>query len=94
MELREFSPTDGDLLRKIGRLRVRAWETETAKAAEMKIWLDEFDASARHWAVFHDGVPVASARLSVHTDMNVVPDAETYAGVFPEVPPAPMPISR
>ncbi|MHA3772566.1 GNAT family N-acetyltransferase [Verrucomicrobiota bacterium sgz303538] len=84
LQLLEFSPADQDLLDEVGRLRVRAWETEAPEAAEMSTWLDTFDADARHWVVLRDDVPVASARLSVHSQIGEVPDSESYAGLFPE----------
>ena len=90
MKLRDFAVLDETLLREIGRLRVAAWETETSRAAEMDIWLDEFDRSARHWVVFCEGMPVAAARLSVHASLAEVPDAESYADVFTQPPPAPI----
>jgi predicted GNAT family N-acyltransferase len=90
MELREFSGLDEDLLEKIGRLRVQAWRSETPGAADMETWLDEFDRSARHWAVFDHGVLVASARLTTHSALAEVPDAESYLGVFQEPPAAPI----
>jgi predicted GNAT family N-acyltransferase len=88
MEIREFSEIDPDLLQQIGRLRVQAWETETKKAAEMVSWVDQFDRVARHWVVFDNNQPVAAARLSIHQSLSEVPDAESYAGVFEEPPPA------
>jgi len=90
MEMREFTTLDEELLRQIGRLRVEAWETETARAAEMPTWLDEFDQTARHWVVFREGTPIAAARLSVHQSLTEVPDAESYAGVFAEPPEPPI----
>lgn len=90
MEVHEFSSLDADLLAKVGRLRVEAWETETARAAEQAVWVDEFDRVARHWVVFRDGVPVAAARLSLHDRLAEVPDSESYAGVFSVPPEAPI----
>jgi len=87
MELREFSHLDEDLLEQIGRLRVEAWKTEAPSAAGMETWLDEYDRSARHWAVFDGGVLLASARLTTHSTFAEVPDAESYLGVFREPPP-------
>jgi predicted GNAT family N-acyltransferase len=90
MELREFSPVSDGLLQKIGRLRVEAWKTETSQAAEMETWVDDFDPSARHWAVFENGVLLASARLTTHSSLAEVPDAESYLGVFRDPPAAPI----
>ncbi|MDB6151777.1 MAG: hypothetical protein JWL90_230 [Chthoniobacteraceae bacterium] len=90
MEIREFSEIPPDLLQQIGRLRVEAWETETARAAEMISWVDRFDHAARHWVVFAGTLPVAAARLSIHQALADVPDAESYAGVFPQTPTPPI----
>ena len=90
MELREFSHLDEDLLEKIGALRVEAWKAEAPSAAGMGTWLDEFDRSARHWAVFDHGILLASARLTTHGSLAEVPDAESYPGVFREPPAAPI----
>jgi len=90
MELREFGAVDDRLLAEIGRLRVRAWSTETAAAEAMGSWLDEFDGAAAHWVVFDGGKLVAAARLSIHLDLAKVPDAESYEGVFREPPVGPI----
>jgi len=90
MELREFSHLDEDLLEKIGALRVQAWKTEAPSAAGMGTWLDEFDRAARHWAVFDNGILLASARLTTHGGLAEVPDAESYQGMFREPPAAPV----
>ena len=82
MEACEFSPLDEGLLAKVGRLRIEAWETKTARAAEQSDWLDEFDRVALHWVVCRDGLPVAAARLSLHHELAEVPDSECYAGIF------------
>jgi GNAT superfamily N-acetyltransferase len=90
MEIRAFSTLDEGLLRQIGRLRVEAWQTETARAAEMPAWLDDIDQTARHWVVFLDGAPIAAARLTVHQSLADVPDAESYVGVFAASPEPPI----
>lgn len=89
MDVREFFNLDADLLAKVGRLRIEAWETETARAAEQAAWVDEFDRVAWHWVVFQNGSPVAAARLTLHCKVADAPDSESYAGVFcapPETP--------
>src|SRR5262245_56852563 len=86
----EINPHDRALLEKIGRLRVLAWSTVMPDAAtRTACWLDDFELAARHWCIFHDGEPVASARMSVHHRIEEVPDAVIYEGVFatPPVPP-------
>ena len=87
----EIDPHDRVLLEKIGRLRVLAWSTVMPDVAQKtESWLDEFELVARHWCIFHDGEPVAAARMSVHHRIEETPDAEVYDGVFAEPPPAPI----
>jgi len=84
----EIDPRDTVLLRRIGRLRVRAWATfRSGSRAPGGCWLDEFDLSARHWAFFDGDEPVAAARLSVHGQLSDLPDAPIFDGVF-QIPPA------
>ena len=90
MKVHEFSHLDEKLLAKVGRLRIEAWETETARAAEQVVWVDEFDREAWHWVVCRDGLPVAAARLSLHQELAEVPDSECYAGVFSSPPGTPI----
>lgn len=76
----EIDPNDRPLLEKIGRLRVMAWSTVMPDAGERSpCWLDEFELTARHWCIFHDGEPVASGRMSVHQRIEDVPDAAIHA---------------
>jgi SAM-dependent methyltransferase/GNAT superfamily N-acetyltransferase len=87
----EIDPRDRPLLEKIGRLRVLAWSTVMPDAARRaECWLDEFELQGRHWCIFHDGEPVAAARMSIHERLEDVPDAEVYAGVFPSPLPPPI----
>jgi GNAT superfamily N-acetyltransferase len=88
--LREVPTTDWAMIERIGELRVRAWRTEVPQAADMKTWLDEFDRIARHWAVFNGDNPVAAARLSVHSSLDGVPDAEVFVEFFREPLPTPI----
>ena len=90
MQVHEFSHLGEELLAKVGRLRIEAWETETARAAEQAVWVDEFDREAWHWVVCRDGLPVAAARLSLHRKLAEVPDSESYAGVFSSPPQPPI----
>jgi SAM-dependent methyltransferase/GNAT superfamily N-acetyltransferase len=87
----EIDPRDRPLLEKIGRLRVLAWSTEMPDAPERSAcWLDDFELAARHWCIFHEGDPVAAARMSVHQRIAEVPDAGVYEGVFAEPPAEPI----
>ncbi|VTR98538.1 GNAT family N-acetyltransferase [Tuwongella immobilis] len=82
--------TDLSLLPAIGRLRVRAWQTELSQPPTMESWLDDWDATARHWAFLLAGQPVAAARMTIHDSLETLPDAPVYAGIFPEPPPGPI----
>ena len=88
----EVDPHDRIVLEKIGRLRVLAWSTVIpATARKTNCWLDEFELAARHWCIFHEGEPIAAARMTIHDRLEDVPDAEIYAGVF--AVPLPTPIA-
>jgi hypothetical protein len=43
MKVYDFSHLDEELLAKVGRLRIEAWETKTARKTEQSDWVDEFD---------------------------------------------------
>ncbi len=65
-------------LEAIGRHRVAVWRAEGVLAPELAatgIWLDAFDAEARHWVVRDDaGGIVACARLTEHDVLLASPD--------------------
>ena len=90
LELREIAVSEWEIIERIGKLRVRAWRNDKPEMTEITHWLDDFDRTARHWAVVRDGEPLAAARLSVHACMEEVPDYEGYIGVFVTPPPAPI----
>jgi GNAT superfamily N-acetyltransferase len=90
LHLCEIPATDREMLEKIGRLRVRAWETFGGKVEGLVCWLDPFDEVARHWVVLSGEEPVAAARLSVHHTMAEVPDSEVFTPIFREPPPSPI----
>lgn len=88
----EIDPRDDRLLQEIGRLRVDAWATEVPDLpGKTDVWLDEYELSARHWGIFHDGRLIAAARLSVHDRLEDVPHAHVYQQAFDE--PLPLPIA-
>ena len=88
--VQEVTPPNAELLEQIGRLRVRAWATVVEEAAQMEVWLDEFDASARHWIVTVNGELAAAARMSVHNSIGEVPEAEIYLGLITDSLPKPI----
>ena len=90
MKVYEFSRLGENLLAKVGRLRIESWQTETARAAEQAVWVDEFDREAWHWVVCRDGLPVAAARLSLHRKLAEAPNSECYTGVFSSPPQPPI----
>ena len=80
-EIREV-PGDRDWLEPIGRLRVEVWRAEGAIDEERfrdGVWIDEFDAGARHWVVVDDaGKLVAAARLTLHARLADSPDGYVW----------------
>ena len=80
----EFSPDDPHMLSAIGKLRVKAWKARQPAFPDMAAWIDGFDHIARHWVILADGSPVAAARMTVHAVLSSVPNAEIFAGSFPE----------
>ena len=79
--------SDRHILDSVFALRVTAWRAKVEVPPEIIQWSDDFDATARHWAVLLEGKVVAAARLSVHAEITDVPDAEGYHGVVDLLPP-------
>ena len=67
---------DDSILDSIYALRVAAWRGKVEIAPHLTHWADEFDAAARHWVVWRGNQVVAAARLSLHSEIAEVPDAE------------------
>lgn len=88
--LRETLASDTARLQQIGRLRSRAWQTEASFTGNSDVWLDEYDASAMHFAFFDGEEPVAAARLTVHESVREIPHAEIQDHAFPSEPPLPV----
>jgi gamma-glutamylaminecyclotransferase len=81
LEIREVTG-ERDWLARIGRLRVEVWRSEgpidEARFRE-GVWVDEFDAKARHWVgVDGAGEVVAAARLSLHRRLAESPDGYVW----------------
>jgi GNAT superfamily N-acetyltransferase len=75
--------SDPAILSQIYRLRVEAWQARTSDFPTMDVWTDEFDVAGRHWVVLDGGVPVAAARLTIHSVLSEAPNAEIYRGLLP-----------
>ena len=90
LRLIEFSGADSQMLEFVGRLRVKAWTTELPAPPAMISWLDDFDLIGRHWAFLSDGVPIASARLTIHSSLGEVPAREDFLGLLPADLPLPV----
>ncbi|WP_337174204.1 GNAT family N-acetyltransferase [Paludisphaera sp.] len=90
LDLSEIRPADETMMNKIGMLRIRAWESFYPEIARLRIWLEDLDRSAMHWAILRDGEPVAAARMSIHETLDSVPDSESYRGAFREPLPSPI----
>ncbi len=51
---------------------------------------DEFDDTAMHWGIFDDDNLIASARLSVHRNINELPDRFLFSDIWDMELPAPI----
>lgn len=75
--------SDRDTLLQIQDLRRRAWSATGEVPdfiARQNILKDEHDVNGMHWAVFHEGRPIAAARMSIHTEVAASPDPEALDG--------------
>lgn len=71
-----------NLIKGIGSLRYDVWQRESdsfAKVFPLGMWLDPDDMEAKHFAVFCDGMIVAAARVTIHDNLNDIPDFPQYA---------------
>jgi hypothetical protein len=75
---RVTSPT-AELLKRIGRLRAAAWEDVSSPAAAFGGWIDAHDAHAVHWLAFHGEGLAAGARVCMHEEIEMLPDADLFA---------------
>jgi gamma-glutamylcyclotransferase (GGCT)/AIG2-like uncharacterized protein YtfP/predicted GNAT family N-acyltransferase len=77
-------------LERIGRLRVDVWRAEGAiDEARFRdgVWIDEFDARARHWIATDDaGQLVAAARLTQHPHLADSPDGYVWLDAGRKLP--------
>ncbi len=91
METREIDPVaDSKMLDAINDLRLRAWVPQVPVPLTVEDVIDEFEPTARHWAVFDGEHLIAAARLSIHQHLDDVPEAVCLSGVFVAPPPAPI----
>lgn len=83
VNIREIPSTNGghvDLkaLEAIGKFRLAIWQQETAVASDILaagVWLEDLDYRARHWIVTHRESLIGAARMSIHPQLQEVPDA-------------------
>jgi GNAT superfamily N-acetyltransferase len=84
------APADASTLEAIGRLRYRVWTDEGQIAAARfpgGVWLDRFDASARHWlACDARGRVIGAARMTVHQALADAPDGYVWTDAGRSVP--------
>ncbi|MCX6127338.1 MAG: GNAT family N-acetyltransferase [Proteobacteria bacterium] len=88
--LAEIMPTDTRMLHFISELRIRVWAERLPLFLKLESRLDKVDLWAHHWAYLDKtGLPVAAARLSIHSSLASVPDAESYPPFFQTLSPGP-----
>lgn len=88
LRLVEIRRDDISSLREIGALRARAWAERCPDIGRRGLWLDEFDAVGRHFAICSDRELIAAARVSFHATLTDVPDPEDFRDLAP--PPSPI----
>jgi GNAT superfamily N-acetyltransferase len=74
---------DASTLLQIQELRLLAWSSIGEVPdfiSGQNILTDEHDVHGQHWAVMHDGEPIASARMCVHDSASSMPDPEALDG--------------
>jgi hypothetical protein len=79
--------TDPSVLEEIYALRVIAWKGRGHIADTMTKWVDEFDSIALHFAVMEGAIPRAAARMTIHANIEEVPEAGVYTGLITDLPP-------
>ncbi|MBF0467220.1 MAG: GNAT family N-acetyltransferase [Nitrospirae bacterium] len=67
-----------------------AYKKKPGIKIDIKLWKDDCDKEARHWAVFNGNKLVAAARLSIHNCVESLPDKECYSDVFLQIPKFPI----
>jgi hypothetical protein len=82
--------TDFAQLEAIYRLQAPTWRARVTDFPSIDRWTDAFDDQGEHWAVSDGAMPVAAARLTIHSCLADVPNPEVYSGVLPFDQPAPI----
>ena len=70
--------SDRDLLTAVGALRLAAWAPIVGPNAASRFGVDEHDATAWHVVVFDDGALVAAGRLTIHLDLDGLPERTSF----------------
>lgn len=78
--------TERAVLDRIFRLRVDAWREHVAVPDGMVEWRDHHDEVGRHFAILCGDEPVAAARLTVHSSIEDLPEADAYRGILASNP--------
>lgn len=68
------------IVKAIGAFRYYIWQNEgyTPAKSDERIWLDKFDEKAVHWIVCQNASIIGSARLTIHKNLEDIPDAEDF----------------
>jgi GNAT superfamily N-acetyltransferase len=85
-----------DLLDQVWGLRVLAWQTQADVTVQAGGgWRDVHDDDAHHWVICTDDSAaadqvVAAIRMTLHLEIEGLPDADVYRGVLPSDFPVPV----
>jgi GNAT superfamily N-acetyltransferase len=77
--LRRVTSPAPSLLKRISRLRAAAWEDDSSHDLALRGWIDAHDAHATHWLAFHGDGLAAGARVCMHEEIEMLPDADLFA---------------
>jgi hypothetical protein len=69
---------DARALTAVRALRLEAWGRLLGPDAAARFDVDRHDAEAWHCLVHHEGVPVAAGRLTVHSDLDDLPESTSF----------------
>jgi GNAT superfamily N-acetyltransferase len=70
---------DADVLTVVGALRLEAWGRLLGPdAAAARFGVDHHDAGAWHCLALDEGAPVAAGRLTVHSDLDDLPESTSF----------------
>lgn len=72
-------------LQDLAALRARAWG-QSADPANLKRWIDAWDADAHHHVIYRKGQMAAAFRFTIHATIDDLPDRSIYGDLIYDLP--------